>query len=80
MGLTHKKGDAAPYKALDKFYDLVTCEFCPSILASLWWLQSSEIFACSVILNPHTIAAIISMHDHAPMLVPLIHARSIIPK
>jgi hypothetical protein len=75
-----KLDDAAPYKALDEFYDLVTCEFHPSILASLWWLQSLEIFTCSVILNSHTIAAIISMHDHAPMLVPLIHARPIIPK
>jgi hypothetical protein len=39
----------------------------------------SESHPTSIILNPHTIAAIISMHDHAPMLVPLIHARPIIP-
>jgi hypothetical protein len=50
-----------------------------SLQSSLWWLQSSKISTCGILFNPHMLAAI-SMHDHAPMLVPLIHARSISPK
>ena len=52
-------------------------EFIHVLLASLWWLQSSEISSGGVICNPQTLAAI-SMHDHALILVLLIHARSII--
>src|SRR3954463_14304467 len=40
---------------------------------TLWWPQSSEIFIRGLLLNHHMLAAI-SMHDHAPMIVPLIHA------
>src|SRR3954469_20851363 len=53
--------------------------FRPSLLSSLWWPQSSEISIRGLLLDHHMLAAI-SMHGHAPMLVPLIHAWSIIPK
>jgi hypothetical protein len=43
------------------------------------WLQSSKILARGVLFNPLMLAAI-SMYVHASMLVPLIHARSIIPE
>jgi hypothetical protein len=53
--------------------------FVQALLSSLWGLQSYEIFTRSVLFNPHMFATI-SMYDHAPMLVSLVHARSIIPK
>jgi hypothetical protein len=62
-----------------RIYEVALCIFRPSLHPTLWWLQSSEISTCGIFFNPQTVAAI-SMHDHAPMLVPLIHARSIIPK
>jgi hypothetical protein len=64
---------------MHKFYEVALCIFCPSLHPSLWWLQSSEISTRGIFFHPQTLAAM-SMHDHAPMLVPLIHARSIIRK
>jgi ribosomal protein L30E len=46
--------------------------------ASIWWFINSEISTCSVIYNPHVVATMSMNGDHAPMIVPLIYARSII--
>jgi hypothetical protein len=73
------KGDATPYLSYGRIYEVALCIFRSSLHPSLWWLQSSEISTCGIFFNPQTLAAI-SLHDHAPMCVPLIHDRSIIPK
>ena len=77
MGLAQNKGVTAP--VMDEFVKYWSWIFRPSLLSSLWWPQSSEIFICGLFLDHHMLAAI-SMHGHAPMLVPLIHAWSIITK
>jgi hypothetical protein len=79
MGLTQTRRWRSTISPYERNYEVENFIFYPSIHLFLWWLQSSEISNCSVVFNPHTLAAI-SMHDHALIFFLLIYAWSIIPK
>jgi hypothetical protein len=73
------KGDAAPYKAMEEFMKYILVYFIQVFILQYGGFKVLKILARGVLFNPLMLAAI-SIHVHAPMRIPLINARSIIPK
>src|SRR3954466_1944973 len=60
-----------------EIYQMSSCILHPSYFISSWWLQSTKISSKNSVLVP-VAHAFISMLDHAPMFILLVHARSFI--